>query len=526
MHAWLLFLPLLPVNPSAGADRFRDAPALAAKIDELTAKHWQSQKLTPAAPADEAAFLRRLTLDLAGRIPTRAEAVAFVKDADPDKRRRAARRLMTSPEYALHMGRVLDALLQDRLAGDADFVEYLRAAVAGHKPWDNVFREVMLGPWDTKDRKRADRFLAKRQTSLDDLTNDTARAFFGVNVSCAKCHNHPLVADWTQDHYYGMASFFARTYEAGKSKRGGEVAEKAAVEPVVYLTTKGEKRSVRTMFLSGRVPEEIVVVPAKEKKPAPAAASAGRREQLVRVALEEKGFFSRAIVNRLWGHFHGQALVQPVDQLHSANPPSVPGLLEWLADDLASHGYDLDRTVAGLVSSRAYGLDSRPPKDDRAKERDFARSLLKPLSPQEYAVSVLIALGDDSFDAANTPDARAKKYRELENAATPLLRPGLLDQRGERFQSSAGEALFLSNHADVQRLLTPSGKNLVARLAAMKDGKALADTAVWTVFGRAAEAEERDVLARWVEERPGDRAKACGQMVWALLTSAEFRFNH
>src|SRR5262249_33947387 len=158
---------------------------------------------------------------------------------------------------------------------------------------------------------------------------------------------HPLVQDWKQDHYFGMAAFFNPTYEGSKGKRGAGVQEKPTA-PVSFVTTKGQRRTARTMFLSGRVIEE----------PAEKNAAVSRREQLVRVALEEKGFFSRAIVNRLWAYFLGRGLVQPLDQMHSANPPAVPDLLEWLADDFAAHGYRLDRLVAGLVLSRAYQLAS------------------------------------------------------------------------------------------------------------------------------------------------------------------------
>jgi Protein of unknown function (DUF1553)/Protein of unknown function (DUF1549) len=375
-----------------------------------------------------------------------------------------------------------------------------------------MFRDIMLGPWDTKERKRADRFLARRQNSLEELTADSTSVFFGVNVSCARCHNHPLVPDWTQDHYYGMASFFARTAEAGKGKNKGDVGEKPVAE-IQFVTTKGERRTAKVMFLTGKTLDP--------------ASPQGRREQLVKVALEEKGFFSRAIVNRLWAHFLGRGIVHPLDQMHSANPPSVPGVLEWLADDLSAHGYDLDRVVAGIVSSRVYQLSStKPAAGDPPGDGEFARALLRPLSPQEYALSLLLATGDGGFDEAKTADARAKKYRELEGQAAGLAKPGTLDGRAEKYQASTGEALFLSNRAEVQKLMAPSGKNLVARLSATPDNGAMVDTAVWTVLGRAPEADERAFLAGWVAGRKGDRGKACGDLVWALVTSAEFRFNH
>jgi hypothetical protein len=508
----------LTTNPQAPVpvDRFADVAELATRIDGFVEKHWQDQGVKPAALTGDLAFLRRATLDLNGRIPTVPETTAFADDRSPDRRARAVRRLMEAPDYALHLGRVFDDLIQGKLAGDAEFVEYLRAAVAAHKPWDQVFREMMLGPWDTNERKPANRFLARRANSLDDLTTDIGRVFFGVNISCAKCHDHPLVLDWKQDHYYGMASFLNRTYEGskGKGQRNTDVTEKPAA-PVQFVTTKGERRTAKAMFLSGRVVEE----PAKSTPFSP-------REELVKVALEEKQFFSRAIVNRLWEYLLGRGLVTPVDQMHSANPPAVPDLLEWLADDLADHGYDLDRLIAGLVSSRVYQLASTKVEAERQPaETAFARASLRPLTPPQYALSLLLATGAGSFDPTADPAARAKRYRELEGQCAALLKPGSLDVRADRFQSSTAEALFMSNHPEVQKLVTPAGNNLVARLAALADTKQLVETATWSVLSRPPSMEEHAYLSKWIDGHE-DRSKACGELVWALLTSAEFRFNH
>jgi hypothetical protein len=523
MIAPFLFMLAVPLPETGAFDPLTAAPVLAARIDQLTEAHWQANAVKPAALVDDAAFLRRLTLDLAGRIPTLGEAKAFAEDRASDKRARAVRRLMESPEYALHMGRVLDEMIQGKYAGDGEFIEYLRRAIAQRRPWHRMFRDMMLGPWDDQ-RKGADRFLARRLNSLDDLTNDTARIFFGVNVSCAKCHDHPLVSDWTQDHYYGMASFFNPTYEGskGRGKAGGSVTEKT-VGPVQFTTTKGERRTAKTMFLSNRVVEDAKpqVTAAKPQ------ATPGRREQLVQVALEEKGFFSKAIVNKLWAYFLGRGLVAPVDQMHSANPPAIPGLLEWLADDLAAHGYALDRLVAGIVSSKVYQLASAPTEGSEPPgEKLFAQGMLRPLTPPQYAVSLILATSDAGLEGIADPAARGKRYRELEAAAGVFARPGLLDPRGERFQSSAGEALYLSNHADVQKLLAPTGNNLAARLVAITDTGAMIDAAYWTVLSRPPGPGERTYLTKFLDDRAADRAKATGQMLWALLTSAEFRFNH
>jgi hypothetical protein len=516
----LIMLGLPDAAPSApNPDRFAAAPALAAKIDGFAQAHWTEDKVQPAPVVADAAFLRRLTLDLVGRIPTYQEARTFSQDRSPDKRQQAVRRLMESPEYALHLGRVLDDMIQESQAGDPEFLEYLRSSVAAHKPWDQVFREIIVGPWDAPEVKRASRFLTKRVRNLDDLTNDTARVFFGVNVSCAKCHDHPLVSDWKQDHYYGMASFFNPTYEGSKGKRD-QVQEKATA-PVSFVTTRGERRTAKLMFLSSQVIED------PGDRVAPKAAMVSRREQLVKAGLEEKTFFRRAIVNRLWAYFMGRGLVHPVDQMHSANPPTIPEVLEWLADDFADRGYDLDRIIAALVSSKVYQLSSaRSGSATDAGAKHFAVASLRSLTPQQYAVSILLASGDGSFDSPVQPDARARRYRDLEGQSGKLTSPRLIDPRTDRFQSSAGEALFMSNNEEIQRLLVPAGKNLTARLAALADNKEVVETATWTILSRPPEAEEQTYLARWIDEHKEDRGRACSQLVWALIASAEFRFNY
>src|SRR5262249_4256797 len=161
--------------------------------DRLLAEHWRDRKVTPAPTADGLALLRRSTLDLAGRVPTVAELDAFAADRSPDRHAAAVRRLMAGPEFADHFATVLDEGIQNRAGGDAAFVGYLRRALRAGKGWDVVFREVLTGPWADDDRKPARLFLERRARDLDLMTVDVTRAFFGVDVSCARCHDHPLV---------------------------------------------------------------------------------------------------------------------------------------------------------------------------------------------------------------------------------------------------------------------------------------------------------------------------------------------
>jgi hypothetical protein len=515
----------------AGDDRLAGVQQVAERIDQLVEQHWQSASVSPAAAVDDLGFLRRATLDLVGRVPTYREATTFAADNSPQKRTAAVERLMSSPEYALHWATVLDELIQGRFAGDREFLVYLRRGVSQHKGWDAVFREVMIGPWDADDQKPAARFLSRRMRDIDALTSDTSRVFFGVEVACAKCHDHPLVSDWTQHHYFGMASFFNRTFEFGKDK-DKIVAEKDS-DDVNFVDRKGNQHTAKVMFLSGRVVDEpkFVIDPKLKdlkdrykQEGKYLAPPFSRRAELVSVALNEREFFSRAIVNHIWANLLGRGLVHPTDQMHSENPPSVPGVLEFLGDDLAAHGYALDRLIAAIASSRVYQLSStwqsaaEPPGDEL-----FARAPLRALTPFQFATSAMLVAGDGAFDQTQADDERAKRRQQLEDAARALTES--LDRRTTNFQSSATEALFMSNNPTVQQWITPSGNSLAARLATIPETGNLIDTAVWTILGRAPDADERSHLVQWIDARQ-DRPTACSQLVWALVTSAEFRFNH
>ncbi len=503
----------------------------AARIDDFLAEHWQKNQIRPAEPASDAAFLRRLTLDLAGRIPTPEELDAFLADPSSDKRRLVRERLMTGPEFALHFGQVLDEMIQGEYAGNLAFVDYLRRSLRDRKTWEALFREMMLGPWDKEQTKAANYFLDKRAKNTDLLTVDATRVFFGVDISCAQCHDHPLTPDWSQDHYYGMVSFFHRT-TGGK----GAIGEKK--DGNVSFVAGGKPRTAKAMFLSGYVVEE----PSSDATGNSAAGGdnqnhISRRAQLVEAALQDRTFFSRAIVNRLWEYFYGCGLVTPIDQMHSENEPAVPGLLEWLADDFAESGYDLHRLVAGLVGTRAYQLSSQWKEDASPPAAEhFAVAQLRPLGRQQMAASLLLATGNASLSPSNATDRRMENYTgvaglsriqqrlTLEEQAAELA--SRFDPRMSEFQSSSAEALFLSNAEESQRLFQARDKNLPARLAAIEDTSKLVRIAIREVLSRPADDEEAKELAAWFDEQDGDRAQVCSQLVWALVASAEFRFNH
>lgn len=521
-----------PAPPPERPPVFPAALELAAQIDASVGQHWQQAGVQAVGPAGDSDFLRRVTLDLVGRVPSYQEATQFVADETPDKRQRAIQRLIDSPEFDLHFGEILEDVVQGKYAGDREFINYLRKSLTEGKTWDKLFAEIMLGPFDTPERQVAARFLSRRIRVLDELTNDTARVFFGVDISCAKCHDHPLVDDWKQGHYYGMVGFLNRLQEV-KDRKPPVIDEKDVGE-VSYVDTAGAQHKAPIMFLGGQVVEdEKLGLDPRVAERRQAAASEGRyeppafspRAELVRVSLAEHKFFSRSLGNRVWAYMLGRGLVHPVEQMHSQNPSSIPGLVEELGADLVAHNYDLRRLVAGIAASRVYQLSSEwtsqaaPPAPEQ-----FARALVKPLTHVEFARSAAFVTGDDGYDQSADSAARAQRYLGAEGAAYGRLEP--LDRRRDGFQSSAVEALFMSNDPRIQELAAANGNNLAARLSAIDNNDELLQKAFWTVLSRGPSDDERMELSTFLSRPGDDRKAACSQLVWALFTSAEFRFNH
>ena len=513
--------------------------SLPAEIDLRIRQKLEAQKIQPAPAADDAVLLRRLTLDLVGRIPTVAETQAYLKSSAPDKRRQAVERLMQSPGFVRHQAREFNTLLMSGVNGDLN--DYLRKAFTENRPWDRMFREMLLGEKDDPKQEGAIRFVRSRASDLDKLTNQTSAIFFGINISCARCHDHPLVDDWKQAHFFGMKSFFNRTFD-----NGGLIGERE-YGLVSYKTTEGESKQAQLMFLNGQVLAEPEVKEPdneakkaqkkqldelKKKKQAPPKPSFSRREQLVQAALQaeqkkQTPYLARALANHLWRRFLGYALVEPVDQLHPENEPSHPQLLTLLAEDVIDHRYDIRRLIRGIVLSDTYARSSRWESDQpRPEPYYFAAANVRPLSPHQYAMALKIAsYNPDQFPADLKPEEFEKRIESLENSARGFA--SQLEQPGEDFQVSATEALLFSNGKRFEDdFLRESPSSLLGKLMKTENPAELVEIAFWTIYNRPPRSEESVVVEQYLHRREGRKADACRQLMWALLASGECRFNY
>ena len=508
-------------------------------IDHYIDAQLTAEKLTPAPLASDATLLRRLTLDLNGRIPTVGELATYLAGTDPQKKAQLVDRLLAAPGFVRHQANELGAMLAydgpaGRGARKGALQAYLQKSLAENRSWDRIFRELMLPDETDPKTQGSSEFLKARIKDLNRLTIDVSTVFFGVNVSCAQCHDHPQVRDWTQDQFYGMKSFFARTFDAN-----GTLAEYDAGQ-VKYTPNKGTEKVAPVMFLTGKRLElpnvrepngedrkkaQKRVAEAKKAKKSPALPAVSARAKLVETALapDQRMVFARSIVNRLWYRHFGRGLVMPLDQMHAENPPSHPELLDWLARDLIEHGYDLRRTIRGIVLSNAYARSSRWDKGSMPQDRFFAVAQTRALTPMQMAVSLRLASSSQSA-LSRDPAASAKALESIERGAAGLA--ALFPRPGDNFQVGVGEAMLFANNEALQKQLFAGDDTLVARMLKVPTPEQRAELAVRSVLSRPALPDELKVLTDYLRRRDDRQTAGCQQVVWALLTSAEFRFNH
>ncbi|MAV34911.1 MAG: hypothetical protein CMJ59_05585 [Planctomycetaceae bacterium] len=540
-----LLITALPVSDAAvlrGDDLLPDTLTPTAAIDRYIGETLAARGVTAAPAADPYTLARRLTLDLAGRIPTLDEVERFVDDLRSGRPTRCADELIASHWYNHHAAAELNTLLRGVGGTGPDLSDYTFAAVAENRPWDQMFREL-LGAVPAADRP--ERFVLGRLRDHDLLTRDVSSIYFGINISCAQCHTHPYQDTLTQDYFFGMKSFFARSYEFE-----GRLLERRFSRTLKYTPVGEEDRQAAVMFLTGdRVAPPPPDVPdlskaieeeqrridalrkkyvaAKRKDPQavpeiPPDADYPLRAQMAAIALSgaNRPLFARAMVNRMWYRFFGYGLVMRVDQMHSDNRGSHPELLAWLARDFIAHGFDLRRLTSGIVASRAYRRTTRwvgpaPPAEL------FAVARLRPLTPSQMGISLLFVGRGAPPLGEIPPEPLPGRIRELARKAGETF-AGVFDQPYNGMQFNVSEALAVSN--DPQQL-GAIGADLVSQLMGLQEPRRQIEKAVLSVLGRPAEIEE----VSWMEDYLADREDRRGglrQIIWALCASSEFRFNH
>lgn len=547
-----------------GAERSRAEPAaLHLEIDRQIDRRLAALKIETVPQSDDAEFVRRVYLDLNGVIPTANEARAFLDDGSPDKRRQLIDRLLSRPDYALHMARVFDVMLTERRVPTTTSYDvttalwrgYLAEAFAENRPWDVISREILTGDGTDKRTGSAVKFYLVRDVEPHQLTRDVGRLFLGVDLQCAQCHDDPRIDEYYQADYYGIYAFLQRVKAHPTMPRGALVSETAdgATKFTSVFTAKSGETNPR---LPG---DEMIADPKLEKgkeyviKPGgkdPGVPSYSRRKKLAeRLPRSETRGFARNIANRLWAHMLGRGIVHPVDLHHAENPPSHPELLDRLTSWLVDHRFDLKGLLREIALSRAYQRSSRLPSGVRELPVDaFAVSELRGLTTEQFRWSALRAMGRLEMQLTRYDDQRAKTsgatggatatdwksrgaaLEPLEKQTAPLAAAfaGLPGQAEGPFQPIVDQALFLLNSPSFANLTSADPGTLLARLTTIDAPDLLAEELYLSLFARRPTSEEvEEVRALQASTaKPQRRSQVLESLLRGLLLSAEFRVNH
>ena len=564
------------VVPQAAGDRPSPA-ALAELIDRALQEQWQQQKLRPAEPADDATWLRRLSLDVCGTIPLREEVAGFLDDDHADKRLRKLDEYLADPAFAQNFSYLWsNALLagaQKKGGEGAHLRPWLEGELAQNRPFDAIVREL-LASVGRDDENGATSFLLAYADDLESLSSVASRTFLGVQIQCAQCHDHPT-DHWKQDDFNGFTSFFlgVRAQKIGdmppafrlvdapadelrlpRLKKLRDALRAAAMNGDEFAAQlrqrfkhgnpgelSDEELAAFLATLPGTLREKLEKGIEQQKKYAEPRfldgaayaedAEKSRRQQLAEwVVSPANPWFAKETVNRLWGHFFGKGLIDPVDDLTGSKDQVLPQLLDLLAQKFAQSGFDLRYLIAAFARSRTYAL-SNSLEDEADKrtlqERWFAAHPLRPFSAEQVLHSLQRATALEQDVVARAKDAKfeAERRRLLEK-----FRYVFADDEGgseDSFASSIPQALFLMNG----KLTNDETKLRKSKMLddildeSRRDRDRLRQVFLATV-GRLPTAREAERLGRLVKGADGGDKRGIEDLFWALLNATEFLTNH
>jgi hypothetical protein len=525
-------------------------------IDTLVFKQLKALGLPPSEVCDDATFLRRVTIDITGRLPTKAEAEAFLADKNPDRHEKLVDRLLASAEYADYFALKWASILRNRRNSSSDnlaptkaFHGWIRDSLAQNKPFDRFVGEILTATGAEVTTPPVVWFRELREPSA--IMEDTAQLFLGQRLQCAKCHHHPF-EKWTQGDYWALTAFFSRTEvrlptPAKKGKKGEPITE-----AVRFAEVKQAAGSAKV--LHPRTRELLPPTPLGGK----AIADDADPRQALADWLRDKGnpFFARTLVNRYWKHFFRRGLVDPEDDMRLTNPSVNDALLDALTKHFVEHRFDLKDLVRTICTSQVYRLSSVPNKDNARDNQYFSRFyprrlnaevLLDSLDDLTLAKTVFKGMPDGTR-AVQLPDNQVESYF-LSVFGRPDAASPCECERGS--DASLAQALHLFNSEELMEKISGKSPDTKKESKGKKNAPAAPGLAVKNggarlsqlisdkrpheqklrdlyliAFAREPRAEERAALLAEIERRPDDLPGAYAAILWAIVNTKEFQYNH
>ncbi|MEC8160223.1 MAG: DUF1549 and DUF1553 domain-containing protein, partial [Planctomycetota bacterium] len=484
-------------------------------IDELSYEKLKKLRINPSDLCTDEEFLRRVSIDICGVLPTEEEYYAFMSDDDPNKRVKLVDALLDRKEFVEMWVMKWSELLQIKSSNQVSYksmllyYNWLQTRVADNVPIDQMVRELISSKGGTFANAATNYFQSETDTLK--VAENIAQVFMGMRIQCAQCHNHPFDR-WTMDDYYSFAAFFS---QIGR-KRGEDPRE-----TIVFNSGSGEVRHLvgnRVMtpkFLGGDVPD------LKGKD---------RREVLAGwLASAENPFFATNLSNVVWAHFFGRGIINDVDDVRVSNPAVNEELLQALAGKFTEYEYDFKRLVRDICTSRMYQLSTATNDSNASDTTNFSHASLRRVRA-EVLLDMITQVTTTKNKFTGLPlGARAVQIADGNTSTYFLTTFGRASRETVcscevKMEPNLSQALHLLNGDTVQSKVEQGG--LVKALLA--EGKSVPDV-VKSLYVRVLTREPTEKeISQLVElvASEGDQDKALRDAFWALLNSREFVFNH
>jgi hypothetical protein len=551
-------------------------------VDEHVFAKLAALKIPPSGLCDDATFIRRLFLDAMGTLPTADEVRQFVADKDSQKRQKVIDEVLNRDEFVDYWTLQLCDLLQNRKERDhdvrgakgvRDFAVWVRSQVAKNRPWNELAKDLLTASGDSTKQPQIGYYIVtvgeKTQVEQSELADSVAQAFLGTRIGCARCHNHPL-EKFTQDDYYHFTAFFARLSMKRESSEKGPTFLRASSneeeQKKKEIADEEKKLADAQNVADGKTGDEEKKAAAKVKEETKRledlkkqlAAAMGKKPVVMQPrthmpmtpqTLDRREFelkpgedprarladwvtnpkneaFSGAMVNRIWKHYLDVGLVEQVDDLRSSNPPSNPALFKFLSEDFVANGYDLRHLMRVILNSRTYQLSSKTLAGNQQDHKFYSHYYARRLPAEVMMDAISAATGvPDTFGgypvgirAIQLPEPGVGSYFLTLFGRSDRVTACACERSGE---VTLPQLLHLHNGEEMEKKIkAPEG-----RLAAMTKKDNAVEEMFLSTVGRLPSEAEQNVIDESLKS--GDaKVDVYRDLMWALLNSKEFGFNH
>ena len=488
-------------------------------IDGLVWKKLKRLGMLPSPAANDSTIHRRAYLRTIGRLPTPDETRAYLADTSPNKRQALIDQLLERPDYADFWANKWADLLRPNpfrvgIKSVWNLHVWLREAFRKNMPYDQFARELLTAQGSTW--KNGAVVVFRDRPEPNEIASSVSQIFLGIRLECAKCHHHPFEV-WSQDDFFGFASFFSRIGHKGE----GLSPPISGGEEMIFTSASGQLTHGRTgAAVAPKTLTGASLTIGPEDDP---------REVLVSWMTESSNpYFSRVMANRVWAEIMGQGLVEPVDDIRATNPPTNEPLLDYLAENFRQQGYDVKKLIRTIMNSYVFGLSSTPVERNIPDTKNFSRYYRQRMRAEVLLDAVNDVLGTEEEIAALPPGSRAMQLWTHRSSSIFLDTFGRPDPNQDppterSSESTTPQVLHLMNSTSLNRKLSLDSSRPAKLAESDLTNESIIDEAYLFAYSRFPTSEEKTAALEFLPER-SMRRKGVEDLFWALLNTPEFSY--